>query len=347
MTGLATRLATLGGVRRARGMRGTRAACAAIAVVGAWHALALAVFGTGLALGTSAIASGDATAADLLPAAAAALVLLTLRPRGHRFVAPGPRLLRGEQRELFAALDAATTAVGIQPFDEVYLDGTARGEVVQRDGVFGLGGRRTLVVGAPLLQTMSVDHLKALVAHEGVRYYGDSKLAALVERTRARMRRGLDELAGGSGGLTSLPFALCAGYFLKATATLSREHRLAVDDVVGEALGGHQLAEVLKMTTGMPAVLDAFAAVYAGPHGPRLEDFVATDQAARALAFARFRQSEAASSSGAEPPIDERLVRLDVHARESGSFDERVAGELVTGFGTLARRMLADRFARR
>jgi hypothetical protein len=38
-----------------------------------------------------------------------------------------------------------------------------------------------------------------------------SKLAAFVERSRVRMRRGLDEVAGGGGGPTSLPPAFHAG----------------------------------------------------------------------------------------------------------------------------------------
>jgi hypothetical protein len=334
-------------LRPARTLKGSRAARAAIAVLGAWHTLALTLFAVCLYASASALAGGDAQALDLLPAAFAALVLLTLRPRGHGFVAPGPRLIRGEQPALFASLDDATAAVGVDPFDEVYVDGSARAAVIERDGAFGFGGRRTLVVGSALLQTMNVDHLKALVAHEGARYYGADKLAAFVERTRARMRRGLDELAGANGGLTSLPFALCANFFLRATATLSYEHRLATDDRVGEALGGHQLAEVLRISVGMPAVLDAYGKVYAGFSGPRLEDFLMTEEATRVLAFERFRHAEAASANAAEPTLDQRLVRLDAHARESGSFDERPAGSLVSGFETLARRMAADRFAQR
>jgi hypothetical protein len=317
-------------------------------VVGAWHVLALATLGVCLYVSGHAVATNGAVAArDMLPAALAALVLLTLRPYGHGFVAPGPRLMRGEHRRLFAVLDEATTAVGVAPYDEVYVEASARAEVVQRDGVFGFGGRRTLVVGSALLQTMTVDHLKALVAHEAVRYHsGGSRLAAFVERSRARMRRGLDEVAGGKGGLTSLPFALYAGFFLKSTDTLSREYRLATDDLVAAGIGGWQLAEVLQMTAGLPDVLEAYGHVYAGPLGPRFEDFVIGDEASRALAFARFRQSEVSHASGAEPPLDERLARLHAAAHDSGSFDERPVAELVVGFPRMAQRLTADRFAR-
>jgi hypothetical protein len=333
----------------ATALKGTASARAAIAVVVGWHAVALAIVGAGLYVTGETLAGGDAlTAGDALPAAVALLVLLTLRPRGHRFVKPGPRLIRGEQPELFAVLDEATMATGVVRYDEVYVDGSATGRIVQRDGLLGLGGERTLVIGAALMQTMSLDHLEALVAHEAVRYHSStSKFAALVERTRARMRAGLDELAGEDGGLTSLPFQLYAGFFLRSTATLSREHRLATDDVVAGAVGAWQMAEMLKLTSGLPTVLDAYGKVYAGRNGPCFADFVVSDDAARTLAFARFRQAESAAPGDAEPAIDERIARMNSAAHESRPFDDRPASGMVRTFEVLAARQMADRFARR
>lgn len=55
-----------------------------------------------------------------------------------------------------------------------------------------------------------------------------SKLAALVERARARMRAGLDEPAGDGGGLTSQPFQAFAGFFHTGAETL--EPRAAARD---------------------------------------------------------------------------------------------------------------------
>ncbi len=325
------------------------AAYLAVGVAAAWHLVALAVVGAGLYLTGADIATGQTLhPVDALPGAIALFVLLTLRPRGHRFIVPGPRLLRGEHPAFFRALDEATSAVGLARYDEVYVDATAHGRVVQRDGVLGIGGRRTLVIGAPLLQTMSVDHLKALVAHEAARYHGPlNDLAALVERTRARMRAGLDELAGGGGGLTSLPFQILAGFFLRTTSAFSRDHRFATDALVARNIGGWQMVEMLRLTSGLPSILEAYGSVYAGRNGPRFEDYVVSEDAARVLAFARFRDSESTAASTAEPHVDERLHRLHQAAADSCSLDERPAAELLHGFPDLAARQMADRFALR
>jgi hypothetical protein len=335
-------------LRRARRLDGLGAARAAMALLVAWHVLALALVIAGVYVIVHLATGGSLSAVDVVVLVVAGVALLAVRPRWRRFVEPGPRLIRGEQPELFATLDEATSAVAVPPYNEVYVDSSADGRVVQRGGVLGFGGKRTLVIGVALMQTMSVEHLKVLVAHEGVRYFGsDYKFAALVERNRARMRAGLDELAGGSGGLTSLPFRICAGFFLRTTAPLSRELQIATDDLVAAAIGRRPTAELLKMRPGLPVVLDAYGKVYKGADGPRFEEFLAGDEASRMLAFARFRQSEAAGASGAEVPLEERLVRLQPTPNDSRRFDERPAGLLVRKFDVLAARQMADRFAYR
>jgi hypothetical protein len=314
----------------------------------AWHVLALVLVVAGVYVIVHLATGGSLTAADVVLLVLALIALLAVRPRWRRFVEPGPRLIRGEQPELFDVIDEATSVVAVPPYNQVYVDSSADGRVTQRGGILGVGGKRTLVIGVALLQTISVEHLKVLVAHDGVRYFGsDYKFAALVQRNRARIRAGLDELAGGGGGLTSLPFRICAGFFLRTTAPLSRELQIAADDAVSAAIGRRPTAELLKMRPGLPAVLDAYAKVYNGANGPRFEEFVAGEEASRTLAFARFRYAESAAASGAEVPLEERLLRLQSTPNDSRRFDERPAGLLVRRFDVLAARQMADRFAHR
>jgi hypothetical protein len=336
-------------LRRARRLEGLRAARAAMAILVAWHVIALAlVAGAVYAVVNPLVTGGSLTALGGLMILLALFALLSIRPRWRPFVEPGPRLIRGEQPELFGALDEATSVVAVPPYNHVYVDSSAEGRVLQRGGVLGFGATPAIAIGVALLQTMSVEHLKVLAGHEGVRYFSsDYKFAALVERTRARLRAVLDDLAGRNGGLTSLPFRLLAGLFLKATAQLSRELQIAADDVVSGAIGRRPTAELLKMRPGMPAVLDAYGKLYKGADGPRFEEYVVTDEASRTLAFARFRQSEAAAANGSEVPVEERLVRLQPSPNDSRHFDERPAGLLVRKFDVLAARQMADRFAHR
>src|SRR4051794_8575876 len=315
-----------------------------MAILVAWHVIVLAlVAGAVYAVVNPLATGGSLTALGGLMILLAPFALLSIRPRWRPFVEPGPRLIRGEQPELFVALDEATSVVAVPPYNHVYVDSSAEGRVLQRGGVLGFGATPAIAIGVALLQTMSVEHLKVLAGHEGVRYFSsDYKFAALVERPRARLRAVLDDLAGRNGGLTSLPFRLLAGLFLKATAQLSRELQIAADDVVSGAIGRRPTAELLKMRPGMPAVLDAYGKLYNGADGPRFEEYVVTDEASRTLAFARFRQSEAAAANGSEVPVEERLVRLQPSPNDSRRFDERPAGLLVRKFDVLAARQMAD-----
>src|SRR5690349_4522979 len=83
-------------------MNGTGAARAAMAILIGWYVLSVLIVLAGLAVTVVALlGSGKFTVADALPAIVSVLVLLTLRRPVPRFVAPGPRLIRGEQPELF------------------------------------------------------------------------------------------------------------------------------------------------------------------------------------------------------------------------------------------------------
>jgi hypothetical protein len=315
-----------------------------IGAVAAWFVVALAAIGAGLYVSGHAFAAdpSDARAIELLPAAVAALLLLTVKPYGHGWVQPGPRLIRGEQPELFAAIDSAAEAVGAKRFDEVYLDGSAEARVLQRDGAFGIGGRRTLVLGSALLEALSVDHVKALVAYEAFLNEGGSdKFAALVERSRARMRRGLDEIAGDGGGLTSLPFGLYAGFFMDATAALAQSHKRDADAAVAQALGAQPLAEVFQAIPGLPAARDMYARSWSGRGGPRFAEFLTTDDVDRAMRFALFQRIEQSAKAADEPPLQERLGALTAVASDAKR-DDRPASATVDAFDQLARRVGAD-----
>ena len=83
------------------------------------------------------------------------VVLWSILPRFDRFEPPGPELLEtdapllfGELRELAAATDQAMPS-------HVYLCRDANAFVTERGGIMGIGSRRVLGLGLPLLATLT------------------------------------------------------------------------------------------------------------------------------------------------------------------------------------------------
>ena len=79
----------------------------------------------------------------------------------------GRELRRHEAPALFAMLDEVRSKLGAACFHRVFVDGRCNAGVVQvpRLGLFGWA-RNHLVLGLPLLEAMSVEEVRAVVAHE-------------------------------------------------------------------------------------------------------------------------------------------------------------------------------------
>ena len=320
-----------------------------VAVVAGWYLVALAAIGVGIALTATQVASDpeDVRAVEFLPAAVAALLLLTLRPHGQRFIVPGPRVAAAENPELFALLTDVVEQVGAKPLDEVYLAPGAAVDVVDRDG---LGGKRALVLGAGFARVASERQLRAAIAHRlARRHAGGSRLEAFIERARGSSERGLQELAdAGRTPITSVPYALNAQFFLRSTAALERSHELQADAVAAGIAGGDALAAVLELEPGLPAAHDAWLAERAAGKRGAFDEFVAREDVARQIRFAAFRRREDTASGGSDVPLRDRIARaLSTAAGEEGAPPDRPARMLITGFEAREGRLAADAAARR
>ena len=85
---------------------------------------------------------------------------------------------------------------------EVYLVADVNAFVTTRGGFMGFGSRRVMGLGLPLLQTLGVRELRAVLAHEFGHYHGgDTKLGPWIYKTRAAIGRTLQGLAGYSAML--------------------------------------------------------------------------------------------------------------------------------------------------
>src|SRR5690606_16855830 len=91
----------------------------------------------------------------------AAAVAWSILPRFDRFEVPGALLTRDTQPRLFAELEDVATRAGQAMPREVYLVPQVNAFVTQRGGVLGLGSRRVMGLGLPLLQALTVPQLRA------------------------------------------------------------------------------------------------------------------------------------------------------------------------------------------
>jgi heat shock protein HtpX len=141
--------------------------------------------------------SASALKVGLLAVFAGGTVLWSLRPRRDHFEAPGPELTRGDQPELFAVLDEVASAANQATPQEVYALQDVNAWVCTRGGVLGTGGRRVMGLGIPLLHLLTVDQLKAVLAHEFGHYGGgDTKIGRVVYQTRMGLGRTLEAVDG-------------------------------------------------------------------------------------------------------------------------------------------------------
>lgn len=272
--------------------------------------------------------------------AGAAIILWSIMPRRDRFEAPGPRLLPARHPKLFAMIQGVASATKQAPPDEVYLVGDINAWVGQRGGIAGAGGHRVMGLGLPLLQTLTVSELRAVLAHEFGHYHGgDTKLGRFVHQTRAAIGRTLGNL-GAHGSVLQAPFLWYGRLFLRVSHAVSRRQELAADQLAAQVAGARPLAEGLKKIHAMgPAfgyywsneVIPVLRAGFVPPLGAGFERFVSGEIGRKALTAARERSTgETGDVFDTHPPLRDRLQALDGLPPGATPPDDHLAIVLLT-----------------
>ncbi len=175
---------------------------------------------------------------------AAAVVLWALVPRFDRFQPPGPALTRANAPRLFNLIDDVARSTSQPSPAEVYLLNDVNAWVTQRGGVMGVGGRRVMGVGLPLLAHLSVPELKAVIAHEFGHYVsGDVGLGPWIHKTRTAIGRAVDATENTA---LETPFRLYAGLFLRTTLAVSREQEFVADRTAARVAGATPAMSALR-----------------------------------------------------------------------------------------------------
>jgi Zn-dependent protease with chaperone function len=270
--------------------------------------------------------------------ASAGAILWSFRPRRDPFVKPGPLLNEAEHPELFATLrDVAARTNQAMP-DEVYLVPVVNAFVTERRRVTGVGRTRMMGLGLPLLQTLSIGELRAVLAHEfGHHEGGDVALGPLVYRTHRSISRTLEAV---SGSILEWPFRSYGQLFLRVSAGVSRHQEHVADAFAAKIEGSVPLGSGLRKVNAVDAVygvflardvMPALAAGIVPPLADGFETFVSQPHSRKFMdtVLEQVMKGTGADPYDTHPPLAERLAALETRPSCPMPQDDRMAIRLL------------------
>ena len=296
----------------------------AIGLMIAFYALAVAVVAVLIAIPIALwrVNIGFAFKVGFFCAVGAFVILKSIVPRPDRFEPPGPRLAPETQPRLFAEIRAVAAAVKQPVPGEVYLVPDVNAWVRHRGGLMGIGSRRVMGLGLPLLQVLTVPELKAVLAHEFGHFHGgDVAIGPWIYKTRDALVRTVSELHDHSQAI-ALPFILYGNSFFKITLAVSRHQETLADRLAAGVAGARTLASGLRATNqaGLAffpywkgSVEQVLAAGFVPPISAGFEQFLEAPWLAEAMKGALEEQAKAPDDPyDSHPPLAERLKALGV-----------------------------------
>ena len=311
----------------------SRAALALALMIG-FYALALAIVGALLWIPYAEVmyVGRIHLKLTLVVVAAALSVLWAILPRIDRFEPPGPRLDDHTCPELFRMIREVASATGQAEPSEVYLLNEVNAWVTQRGGIMGVGGRRVMGIGFPLLQGLSTEELKAILAHEFGHYSsGDVALGPWIYKTRAAIGRAIGTM---QDSWLEAPFRWYGTLFLKITHSISRQQEFIADRIAAKVTSTVAAASALRQTTALAAAFHAYLGqelvpvMQAGFMPPIAGGFAAFLREDRIAEFSRLVVEQEVREGTTDqfdthPSLKERLEALG----DSSSVQSAAAGE--------------------
>lgn len=282
--------------------------------------------------------------------AAAGTIAWALLPRLDRFEPPGPELFEADHPKLFAELRRIASATGERMPVHVYAAWDVNAFVAQRGGVMGIGSRRVMGIGLPLLRVLDVSEFRAVIAHEMGHFFGgDTRLGPWIYKTRGAILRTILSLAHAADRAeaihvaihytfraTLLPFRWFGAAFMRVTQAISRAQELSADRVAARVAGvGPAIDGLMKTHAGAIA----HQAYITSELAPLVDDGVLPPAGS---GFTRFLQSETMAKVqtslvdleltkgtsdpyDSHPPLRERIAALQSSCGTSVECDSRPA----------------------
>lgn len=303
--------------------------------------------------------------------AASGTIAWALLPRVDRFEPPGPELLEADHPALFAELRSIASATGERMPEHVYAAEDVNAFVAQRGGVMGIGSRRVMGIGLPLLRVLDVSELRAVIAHEMGHFFGgDTRLSPWIYKTRAAVLRTVISLAQAADQTAAihaalhypfraavLPFRWFGVAFMRVTQAISRAQELSADRVsarvagVGPAIAGLQRAHAgasaheAYLVGLLAPLVDEGVLPPVGPGFSRFLEAEAMTTLQRAL-IAIEMSTGSSDPYDSHPPLRERIAALEAADRTTVARDPRPAIELLEGADALEQALLTRKVAR-
>jgi Zn-dependent protease with chaperone function len=163
----------------------------------------------------------------------------------------GVTLTPSDAPELWAAVDRLRSEMSAPPFHQILLTGDYNAAVVQRPllGIFGWQ-QNFLLVGLPLLHTLTKQQFDSVIAHEmGHLRGGHSKFSGWVYRVNATWAQLLERLkeGGGANAIISVFFKWYAPQFAAYSFPLRRQDEYEADRAAAESVGREPTVAALSL----------------------------------------------------------------------------------------------------
>ncbi|MBW3622353.1 MAG: M48 family metalloprotease [Armatimonadetes bacterium] len=185
---------------------------------------------------------------------AGALLLLVVRALWVRIPPPeGLELKREEAPRLFEMVDGISDALQAPRFHHILIDGDFNAAVVQHARLGVLGWHKNyLLLGLPLMQAVSPEQFRAIVAHELGHLSGShSRFAGWIYRIRLtwyQLMEAFDTSGQWGSFLFERFFHWYVPYFNAYSFVLARSNEYVADRCSAEVAGAKTMAEALIVT---------------------------------------------------------------------------------------------------
>lgn len=288
-------------------------------------------------------------------------ILRAIVPQRLKFEDPGVRFDEQSQPRLARLVADVSQQSGERAPDDMFLTLEMNAAVLEVGAGLRGGGRRVLIVGLPLLRTLTGSQLRAVIAHELGHYAGgDTRVGPVTYRTREAIGRTIASLSrDDSAGrrVVRAPFIWYGNAFLRITNAISRQQEFAADALAVRVAGRKAQEGTLRAVHAGGAAFDPYwageivPALNAGLLPPVIEGFERFRRAPSiAKGEAEYLERELAEGKSSpydsHPSLSERLEAIarapeaaraeDDDSPALGLVDniEKVEGELVNSLLT-------------
>ena len=257
------------------------------------------------------------------------------------------------QPELVALVRSVAEEMGTEPPSRVMLIPVVNAFVQETGGLLGLRrGERLMAIGLPLVEALTVDQVRSVIAHEFGHYAGgDTRLGGLAYRAGASIGRTIEHV-GEESWLGRL-FDAYGRLYLRISLRVRRRQELTADAAAVRLAGRENHMTALRRVKVTAYAFDHFLGRYLAPLWERGCDAENAFDGYRALLADPSRQAELASLEEAvqehttspfdsHPALAERLAHAgELPEGPSAGHDPRPARDLLAGADEVERQVSA------